>query len=152
MMRTLTPTSTWVVAADAYVCRIYDFYRQPEHFFLVKEITHPENKLKSKDLTADRSGSRPSGKAGRSSAYEQISNPKGVHIDNFSREIAKALDDGRISGAYRELIIALAPKMNGMVGHHMNKRVKDLVSHNISKDLTHMEYYELFDYLCKYIG
>lgn len=152
MMRTLTPTSTWVVAADAYVCRIYDFYRQPEHFFLVKEIIHPENKLKSKDLTADKSGSRPSGKAGRSSAYEHTSGPKGVGIDNFSREIAQALEKGRVSGAYRQLIIALAPKMNGLVNQHMNKQVKGLVSHNISKDLTHMEYYQLFNYLCKYIG
>lgn len=152
MMKTLTPTSTWVVAADASVCRIFDFYRQPEHFFLIKEISHPENKLKSKDLTADKSGNRLSGKAGRSSAYEHSASQKGVNIDNFSREIAHTLDEGRVSGAYHKLIVVLAPKMNGLVSHHMNKQVKNRVSYNIAKDLTHLEEYELFNYLCKYIG
>lgn len=152
MMKTLTPTSTWVVAADASVCRIFDFYRQPEHFFLIKEISHPENKLKSKDLTAGRPGNRLSSKTGRSSAYEHTGGQKGVNIDNFSREIAKTLEEGRVSGAYHKLIIVLAPKMNGLVSQHMNKQIKNHVSYKIAKDLTHLEQYELFNYLCRYIG
>lgn len=138
--------STWVVLADTNSCRIYDYRRRPEHLLLVKEITHPENKLRDVDLISDKPGRYVAGDLAHG-AYSQASDPKEIHIDNFSREIAKALDHGRATNAYRELIVISAPHMNGLLFQHVNKHVKDLVAHVIEKDVVYLKDRELLDFL-----
>lgn len=145
-MMVINTRSIWVVLADTNTCRIYNYRRRPEHLSLVKEILHPENKLKDKDLTSDKPGHYVAGDLGHG-AYSQPSDPKEIRIDNFSREIAKALDHGRATNAYDELIVITAPHMNGLLFQHANKHVKDLVAHVIEKDVVYLKDKELLDFL-----
>lgn len=137
---------TWVVNTDSSTCRIYDYSKKPGQLTLVKEIQHPENRLRDIDLTADKPGHyRTDGSAHGS--YSQPSDPKEIKIDDFSREIAKELDHGRNTHAYAKLIVIAPPHMNGLLFQHINKHVKDLVSHNIEKDLLHLADHELLNFL-----
>ncbi len=47
---------TWIVLTDSNACRIYDYAKHPVKLTLVKEIFHPENKLKTSELVSDRPG------------------------------------------------------------------------------------------------
>jgi protein required for attachment to host cells len=138
--------TVWVANINSNICRIYQYSKNPEQITLLKEIKHPENKLRDIDLTSDKPGHYKSSSATHG-AYSQPSDPKEIRIDAFSREIAKELDHGRNTHAYKNLIIIAPPHMNGLLSQHMNKHIHDLVAHNIEKDLIHMSDHELLSFL-----
>ena len=137
---------TWIVTTDSNTCRLYNYNASPEQLTLIKEIKHPENKLRDTDLTSDKPGHyKTSGSA--HGAFSQPSDPKEIKIEDFSREIAKALEHGRSTHAYEKLIVISPPHMDGLLLKHMNKHVRDLVTHNIKKDVPHLTDRELLDFL-----
>ncbi len=138
--------TAWVANINSNICRIYKYSKNPEQLTLLKEIKHPENKLRDIDLTSDKPGHYKSSGTTHG-AYSQPSDPKEIKIDAFSREIAKELDHGRNTHAYKNLILIVPPHMNGLLSQHMNKHVHDLVAHNIEKDLIHMSDHELLSFL-----
>lgn len=138
--------SIWVVNTDSNTCRIYQYKKNPEQLTLLKEIHHPENKLKDIDLTSDKPGRYKTNNASHGS-YSQPSDPKEIKIDDFSREIVHELDHGRNANEFHNLIIIAAPHMNGLLHTHINKHVKNLLSHNIEKNLIHLADHELLDFL-----
>ena len=137
----------WVVTANTNMCRIYQFDRRSEEIALLKEINHPENKLKKGDyLTSDRPGHYQTDSSARG-AYSPHSDPKEVVIDVFSREIAIELNKGRNSHAYKNLIIITPPHMNGLLSKHLDTHVKYLIESEIQKDVMSLSQHELLIFL-----
>lgn len=136
----------WVVSADSNTCRIYHYQKQPTELTIIKEIVHPENKLKDSEITSDRPGHYQSGQTAHGT-YFPHSDPKVVKIDTFSRQIADELDDARKKQKFDKLILIAAPHMNGLLLQHLNKNVKHLISHNIQKDLLHLPHLDLLEFL-----
>jgi protein required for attachment to host cells len=137
----------WVVNTNSNFCRIYDYHKKPAKLTLLKEISHPENKLKKSEyLTSDKPGRYQTTNTAHGT-YSQPSDPKEIAIDNFSREIAQQLNHGRTTNEYKELIIITAPHMNGLLNHHLDKHIKNLITHNIQKDLLHLSDQQLLEFL-----
>jgi len=137
---------TWVVTSDSNTCRIFHYIKKANQLTLLKEIRHPENKLRDIDLTSDKPGHYKSSSSTHG-AYAQPSDPKEIKVEGFSREIAKELDHGRSTNAYENLIVIAPPHMNGLIFQHINKHVKNLVTHNIEKDVVHLPDQELLTFL-----
>lgn len=135
-----------VVNTNSNTCRIYHYDKQLSKLTLLKEISHPENKLKSGDMTSDRPGHYQGGESSRG-AYSPHMEAKEIHIDNFSREIAKELDQERIQKDYDELIMIAPSHMVGLLYQHLSKQVKNLVINKIEKDLLHLPNHELLEFL-----
>lgn len=135
-----------VINTNTNTCRIYHYLKHPAQLSLIKEINHPENKLKNSDLTSDRQGHYKAGKSARG-AYSPHREEKDIEIDNFSREIAKELNQERVKNEYDELIVIALPHMNGLLFQHINKHVKDLVINTIEKDLVHLSEKDLLNFL-----
>lgn len=127
----------WVIATNSNTCRIYDYQKSPAQITLLKEISHPENKLKDVDLVSDKSGHYKTDKSTRG-AYAQHTDPKENLIENFSREIAKELEHGRNKHSYEKLIVIAPPHMTGLLLQHINKHVKDAIVKNVEKDIHHL--------------
>lgn len=138
--------STWVVSTDSNTCRIYNYSKKANQLNLFKEMQHPENKLRDIEITSGKPGHYKASSSSRGT-YEQPTDPKEIQIEKFSREIAKELDQGRNNHAYEKLVIIAPPHMNGLLQQHINKHVKDLVSHNIEKDVSHLADHELLNFL-----
>ena len=137
----------WVVIANTNTYRIFNYDKNHAKLSLLKEISHPEMRLKASDtLTTDRPGHYQISESARG-AYSPHMDAKEVEIDNFSREIAEELDKGRKIHAYEKLIIIAPPHMHGLLNHHFNKHVKDLVVNSIQKDLHHLSNHELVEFL-----
>jgi protein required for attachment to host cells len=138
---------TWIVTANTNTCRIYSYDKNHSKISLLKEIQHPEMRLKTSDtLTSDRPGHYQTNGSARG-AYSPHTEAKAVEIDNFSREIAEELDKGRKANSYEKLILISAPHMHGLINHHLNKHVKNLVINNIEKDFLHLNERELVEFL-----
>lgn len=137
----------WVISANTVACRIYHYDKHPPKLLLIKEIDHPENRLKKEEfLTSDKPGHYKSSSSTRGS-YSQKTDPKEVEIDNFARQIAHELDQGRKKNAYNKLIIVTAPRMEGLIFQHIDKHVKNMVSNNLQKDLQNFSDHEILNYL-----
>lgn len=135
-----------VVNANSNICRIYHYDKKSAQLALLKEISHPENKLKSGDMTSDKQGHYKAGKSARG-AYSPHMEAKEIKIDVFSREIARELNQERIKKEYDELIVIAPPHMYGLLFQHINKHVKNLVINKIEKDLLHLSDLELLNFL-----
>lgn len=135
-----------VVIANAYTCRIYHYSKHPLKLTLLKEINHPENRLKDSELTSDKPGHYKGGESARG-AYSPHMKAKEVEIDNFSRQIAKELNQGRNENEYERFILIAPPHMSGLLFKHINKHVKDLITNNIKKDLLHLTDREILGFL-----
>jgi len=140
----LNENNTWVVVADSSLCRIYEYHARPESIDLVREVLHPQSHLKDIDFKMDKDGSY----HGAGGAGNYVSpDPKDHATDQFSREIAKLLNDNRNAHAFEHLIIITPPHLNGKLHHHMNKHVKKMVNLNIAKDLIQYKDEQLLRYL-----
>src|SRR3990167_4432809 len=137
----------WVVMANTNFCRIYSYDKNHATLSLINEINHPEFRLKTSDtLTTERPWHYHAGESARV-AYSPHMDAKEVVIDNFAREIAVKLDEGRKNNAYEKLIIITPPQMNGLLSQHLNKHIKQMVINTIQKDVPHLNEPELIEFL-----
>ncbi len=138
----------WVVNTNTNACHIYHYQKSPAQLTLLKEINHPENRLKKSDfLTSDKPGHYQSDTSNAGGSFAQRTDPKEIAIDDFAREIARELNHGRATNAYENLIIITEPHMNGLLFQHLDKHVKNLVINTIQKDLQHLTDKELLAFL-----
>jgi len=135
-----------VVNTNSNTCRFYHFDHHPTQLTLLKEIQHPENKLKNIDITSDRQGHYKASSDGRG-AYSPHMDAKDVEIDNFSREIATELNQERLKNNCEGIIMIALPHMKGLIFQHLNKHVKEMVLNNFEKDLLNLKEEELIDFL-----
>jgi protein required for attachment to host cells len=138
----------WVVIFNSIECRIYN-YKKQEELRLLKEIQHPENKLRDIELTSDKPGHYKTNLATRGT-YVQRTDPKEIKIEEFVREIAKELEHGRGKNFYENLILISPPHVGGLLSQHLNKHVKELVRNNIHKDIISLPDQELINFLHTY--
>jgi protein required for attachment to host cells len=135
-----------VVNANTNDCKIYHYDKRSSQLTLVKEINHPENKLRSSDLTSDKEGHYKANQSARG-AYSPATDAKEVEIINFSREIAHDLNQRRNANEFQKLVLIASPHMYGLLSQHLDKHVMNLVSNHIQKDLMHMKEHELLEFL-----
>lgn len=141
----------WIITANSNMCRFYHFDKHNVTIDLLKELSHPVNKLKKSEyLTSDKPGHYSTSGA-RGGAYAPHTDPKEAEIDSFAREIAHELNHGRSTNAYNHLIIISAPHMNGLISKHLDKHVKELVTKEIQKDVMPLAHHELLSFLEKNI-
>lgn len=138
----------WVVLVDSALCRIFEYIKKNDQLIIIKELYHPENKLRDIDLTSDKPG-RYKSSGSTQGTYVQQTDPKEIKIDNFLREVANELEHSRNIHAYNNLIIIAADRINGLFLKHINKHIKKLISKNIEKDLLHQSKQELLHILSK---
>jgi len=137
-----------VVNTNSNDCKIYHYDKHPARLTLIREINHPDNKLRNIDLTADKEGHYKANQSARG-AYSPHTNAKEVEINNFSREIADDLNQRRNANGFEKLILIASPHMYGLISHHLNKHVMNLITNHIQKDLMYMKEHELLDFLKK---
>jgi hypothetical protein len=113
----------WVVNYNAVDCHIYLYEKNIPKLNLIKELKDPKNRS-NKD-------------------------PKNVEVDNFAREIATALEQGRNDHAYEELIVIGPPHMNGLLFKHVTKYVKEMVKAEFQKDFQNINAKDLLEFIQK---
>lgn len=136
---TVHPKGMWVISTDSNHCRIYRYDYAAQTLEKVKEINHPELRLKNSEfLTSDKPGHY-QGSDSAGGAYSPHTDPKEVKIIEFVREIDQFLNQSRNKNLYGQLMIIAPPHMDGLLLKHLDKQVVKLVTHTIRKDLVHTE-------------
>ena len=135
-----------VVNTNSNTCRLYHYHKHPAALTLIKELCDPSTRLKSSELAADKPGHYQSGPSARG-AFSPHLEAKENEIHHFSQAIAKELNQTRNQHGFDKLIVIAPPHMLGLLSEHLDKQVKNLITHHFQKDLLHLSDRELLDYL-----
>lgn len=142
--------NTWVLVASASEARIFGTDRIGEAMECMKEFSHPESREKGSELASDRPGHSQSKGTGHGAMVES-SDPKEYEAERFAGELARELENGRTSNAYKKLVVVAAPHFHGLLNNHMNEQTRAMVVNDIQKDLTDCETRDLPGRLKQYM-
>lgn len=136
----------WIITLNAVHSKIYDYHLNKRSLNLIKELEHPQSRIKSSELVTDHPGSYKTGGSIRG-ACEWHNDPKKVEIDHFIKSIADELALGKNQHQYDELIIFATPSIVGLLIQHLNKQVSQCIIGRVKKDYVNLDLNELQNYL-----
>jgi len=138
--------STWIMVANASQANVFCNEGPHKGLTKVKSWEHAASREKGSDLVSDRPGHNQGHGNGRG-AYVPAKMPKEVEAERFALEIARELNHGRTQNAFQRLILIASPHFMGLVNHHLDAHVRQLVSDSIEKDYTKISEKELATHL-----
>lgn len=136
----------WIVAADEHRARIFEA-EGPNQFREIETFLNPEARLREQDLNTDANG-RYSGKRGLShGSAAETENSAVLHKTRlFSKSVSDYLDKARIEHRYDKLALIAFPKFLGMLRQDMSKEVQQLITKEVSKNISGMESQQIGQY------
>lgn len=141
----------YIAVADTNHARIYQQEGRGQPLHLVDDLRHPDAAKHNAQLGSDRPGLVPrkaitvSGRAvgAHPSVYVPHTEPKTVEQNRFAREVAGKLNRARAGGRFAELVLAMGPRMLGLVRGELSLQAARSVSATIEHDLVHLSDQEL---------
>lgn len=139
--------TTWIVVADRTEARLFESKGAGmgalQH---MRDIPHPEGRLRTRDMEADKSG-RMSDSFGTRHALSPHHDPEERHAQKFAHHLAEILNKGRNDHAYQKLILVAEPGFLGDLSGALDKHTSALVEKAVGKDLMHVGENELPQHL-----
>jgi protein required for attachment to host cells len=128
---------TWLVIANSTKALIYDISKPAEpgqaHYRLLKELSHPESRLKTSELTSDRPGHYQSSGSSRG-AYAAHSDPHHNEILAFAKEVSHYLDTAQEKNQYANLVLCAGPHFHGLLNQALSAKTASTIKKHIEKD------------------
>ena len=104
----------------------------------LETIEHPEARLKSQSLGADRPGrSFESAGMKRHSMSREV-DPKKQEAITFAKKVAERLESARCQGEFEQLILVAAPEFIGLLRANLSSDLRRMIEEEFSLDLFHM--------------
>ncbi len=146
------PQNAWILVANASKAKLYGNSGPHKGLQLLKELDHPESRLKNAELVTDRSGHMQSAGNGHGARQPQTA-PKQNEARHFAQELARELIHGRTTNRYHRAILVAPPAFMGLLNGAIDGPTSQLVSDRLEKDYTKSSDKELSDHLadCIYL-
>jgi protein required for attachment to host cells len=131
-------STTWILTANGGKARIFAAESPTGGLTEIATITHPESRLRARELASDRPGRTfDAAGIGRHALSVQV-DAKAQEQIRFAREIVDRLDQGRIEGDFDHLIVIAAPGFLGHLRATMAGPLQALVATELAKDYTEL--------------
>jgi len=125
----------WIVVADASRARIFTADKPASPINEIETLSNPEARLHEGDLVSDRAGRGSNGNGARH-GYGTRDEAKGEKANRFAAEVCRHLEQGRNANAVARLYVMAAPTFLGLMRKHCSNALRNLISAEISADLT----------------
>jgi protein required for attachment to host cells len=135
-----------IVVADAARARIFKTVEKLTDMTEIEELTHPESRLRDKELGAD----PPVRSANQKGSLQPRTFPKDYEEQSFAKELGKRLKELHIQLQYEELILIASPRFLGMLRNELDTTIERLLSRSINKELLDSSVDELIEYIKNY--
>ena len=136
-------STTWILTANGGKARIFSAESPTSPLAEIATITHPESRLRAKELASDRPGRAfDSAGVGRHAMSSQVDAKEQEQI-RFAREIVDRLEKGRVERDFEHLVVVAAPGFLGHLRASMAEPLQALVSTELNKDYTELSAGEL---------
>jgi len=126
--------NTWVVVADSARARIFRRNARWQKLDEHQDLAHPESRLHDGDLkTGGRGEQRESTNRSAHSSDYAVS-PSEKHAEDFARDIAHTLHDGRSRGDFEKLVLVAPPSFLGHLRHKLDNTTAQCVTQEVDKN------------------
>ena len=142
-MREYYSSVLWVIAASNSRVQVFNKLRRSEPLRLIHELAHPKGRLGGHELVSDRPGrsfqSSTQSHLGHQTgplrhALSSHQDPKEQASDDWSRQIAKMLEEGLEKRQYDQVILVAEPKLAGRLHAHLSQEIQKRVIATYEKD------------------
>jgi protein required for attachment to host cells len=136
--------STWILIGDASRARVFATNGKGRPWTLVRELAHPESRLKGREIMSDKPGRVQQSMGAKSRpGMEPPTSPKEVEAGRFAENLAHVLEEGHGHNAYARVILVAPPHFLGLLRRVISTQVSKRVSASLDKDLTELKEHEL---------
>lgn len=133
---------TWVVVANSSRARVFETRGAGTGLAALQAYEHPDSRAKGSDLVSDRPGHTASDHGSRT-ALEPDTAPKRNVQTHFARELAQALEQGRVENRYQNLVLVASSPFLGILRSQLPVHVNGQVREALDKDYTALAEREL---------
>jgi protein required for attachment to host cells len=130
---------TWILVANAAGAKVYDAGRA--QLSLLREIEHPEGRLRDAELVSDRSGRTRKAIGGMAprTAVDPQTTPRAAEARRFALHLGKELDRARAAGEVEALVIVAPPHFLGLVQELLPRQVKRRLRASLARDYVALD-------------
>ena len=139
-------TTTWILVANASIARLFAHSGHEHGLALVKELSHPQSRMKNADLVTDRAGHMQGSGDGHGSRQPRTE-AKEQEALHFAGELALELGHGRNAGKFEHIVLVATPGFLGMLNDKLDPQLAKLVTRRYEKDYTQITDKELAAHL-----
>ena len=125
---------TWILVANASLARLYANLGPNKGLQLIKELVHPQSRMKNADLVTDRAGLLQAGSG--HGAREPATPPKQNAARSFAQMLAKELYQGRSRNKFGRAILVAPPAFMGMLNATLDGPTAQMITDRLEKDYT----------------
>lgn len=106
---------------------------------VIQELDHPEGRLKAQEINTDRPGQ--SHQSSLHSPHPQASEQTATDrvADEFARELAGMLDEGRVHNRFSRLVLVAGPRFLGKLRDALPHATESLVVASVDKNVADAE-------------
>ena len=137
----------WVVVADSVRCRLYEQALVNSDYREVRDLVHPEARLRDRDAVTDKPGSNDGAVGQGRHPMPPKTDIKDHEQELFAREICSHLEKGRQNGEFNHLVLVAPPAFLGKLRNGLSAELGKLVVAEINKDLTRQSASEVQAYI-----
>jgi protein required for attachment to host cells len=131
----------WMLVAHRTDARIFQSTGKDEKPQLLYTLRHPEGRKQNREIVSDAQGNY------YGHSLDPHINAANHTADQFAKELALNLKEGRVKNNFDHLVIIAEPSFLGRLRGFLDKETCDKISMTINKNLTHLTEHELFPYL-----
>jgi len=126
---------TWILVAHRSGARLFENKGPGKGIALLQNLDHPAGKLKPQEIDSDKPGrSFDRGGLGRH-AYSNEHTPTEHVAEQFAKQLAELLDDGRNQQRFARLVLVAEPRFLGNLRAALNAQTAALITATLDKDL-----------------
>jgi protein required for attachment to host cells len=140
-----------VLVADSNCARIFEAESRKGSLLEQQTIVYPEARLPARELGADAPSSAfNSGGNYAGQSKHRIGNKTDIKKQQsleFARDIVKQLKKTRMSHPFYSLVLIVPPKFLGTLRQELGDNLRNCISYELDKELTHMSAEEIRHHL-----
>jgi protein required for attachment to host cells len=130
--------ATWVIVAHRGGARFFSYLGRGKGLERIREVQHPEGRLKSGEIDSDAPGvgRDRKGPARHPMGHEESASERVA--SNWARELAHALGKARVEGELDRVVLVAEPGFLGLLRGALDGPTGALVRDTVGKDLGHV--------------
>ena len=137
----------WVLVAHRSGARLFENRGPGKGLELLKTVEHPAGKLRSHDIDSDKHGRSFDRRGGGRHAYSNEQDPTTHIAEQFAKQLAELLDDGRTQQRYAQLVLVAEPRFLGILRAALSPTTAALIVATLAKDLGNTDARDLPKFL-----
>lgn len=126
----------WILVANSWRATLYMSDPKLTRLDEVRTLTHPESRLKNREINTDAHGRNVNAGTSTGHNYSSEQDPHDHEAEVFAKELAQALRLARNDGSFDSLILVAPPKFLGHLRQHLDADTGRMVSESIAHDWT----------------